>query len=283
MIDIIAIVAVLTGATLSVLGAVGMLRFPDAFLRMHAATKAATLGVILTTLAASLEVDAFGAVALLVLVTALLFLSVPLATSLLARAAYHDPTTHRVPLTRDDLKDRPEAADSTATSDRPGETILLVGWLVVVWIALFATGTAGVIAGAVGIALIVSLSLPGYRPRWPRGVFKPVAFVRFLIAFSRTIVAANIDVITAVIGRRELRPAIVGLPLRVTTRTEVTLLMNVLTFTPGTVALELHDQTLYLHVMDLQDETAFTDAFLDMESRIIDAFGTPLERRRATR
>ncbi|NNC75151.1 MAG: Na+/H+ antiporter subunit G1, partial [Acidimicrobiia bacterium] len=44
MIDVIAIVAVLTGAALSLLGAVGMLRFSDVFARMHASTKAATLG-----------------------------------------------------------------------------------------------------------------------------------------------------------------------------------------------------------------------------------------------
>ena len=44
MIDIIAATAVLVGAFLALLGAVGLVRFPDVFTRMHASTKAASLG-----------------------------------------------------------------------------------------------------------------------------------------------------------------------------------------------------------------------------------------------
>ncbi|MBT8212660.1 MAG: monovalent cation/H(+) antiporter subunit G, partial [Acidimicrobiia bacterium] len=234
MIDVIAIVAVLTGAALSLLGAVGMLRFSDVFARMHASTKAATLGVILTTLAASLEVDTLGSVALLLLVTALLFLSAPLGASLLARAAYHDQLTPRNLPGRDDLADQTTTSESTSTADRQGTTGLLVGWLVVIWIALFASDSSGVVVGAILIALVVSAGLPGYRPRWPRGIFNPIDFLRFLFVFVKTLVAANIDVAGAILRRRHLRPAIIGLDLRVSTRTEVTLLMNVLTFTPGT-------------------------------------------------
>ena len=58
ILDVLAAGAMIGGALLAVLGAFGLLRFPDVFTRMHAATKAATLGVILITAAAALEAGA---------------------------------------------------------------------------------------------------------------------------------------------------------------------------------------------------------------------------------
>ena len=277
MIDAIAIVALVLGGLLSLIGSIGLLRFPDAFTRMHAAAKAATLGVILATVAASLEATGFGAVALLILVVGLLFLSAPLGTSLLARAAYHDPDTPRLQPVRDDLAATGASAEPII-DDRPGTTGLLAGWLLVVWVSLFATGTAGSVVGAVVVAVAVSVMLPGYRPRWPRGIFKPLAAARFALTFVATLVVSNFEVALAVLRRADLRPAVLEMKLRVATATETTLLMNVLTFTPGTIALELAGDRLYLHVLDLTDETVFRRRFEDIETRIIAAFGTAGER-----
>lgn len=278
MIDIIAATAVLVGAFLALLGAVGLVRFPDVFTRMHASTKAASLGMILTTVAAALEVDTLAAVTLLVLVSAFLFLSVPLGASLLARAAYHDPPTPRVLSGRDDLAGLSEGEAPPAWRDRPGAAGLLIGWLIIVWIALSDSGSPAVLVGAVGVALLVALALPAYRPRWPEGIFRPLAAVRFVGTFVWATVQANLEVAAAVVQSRAVEPAVVGVPLRITSRTELALLMNVITFTPGTVALEIHGSRLFIHVMDLRDEELFRRRFELLESRIIDAFGTRLER-----
>ena len=58
--DVIAIIAMVGGAALMAVGSFGLVRFPDVFTRMHSATKAATVGVIGLTLAASLEASAIG-------------------------------------------------------------------------------------------------------------------------------------------------------------------------------------------------------------------------------
>ncbi len=278
MIDIIAATAVLVGALLALLGAVGLVRFPDVFTRMHASTKAASLGMILTTVAAALEVDTVAAVTLLVLVSAFLFLSVPLGASLLARAAYHDPPTPRVLSGRDDLAGLTAGEAPPSLGDRPGAAGLLIGWLIIVWIALSDSGSPAVLVGAVGVALLVALTLPAYRPRWPEGIFRPLAAVRFVGTFVWATVQANLEVAGAVVQRRSVEPAVVGVPLRITSRTELALLMNVITFTPGTVALEVQDSRLFVHVMDLRDEELFRRRFELLESRIIDAFGTSRER-----
>jgi multicomponent Na+:H+ antiporter subunit G len=279
MIDVIAGIAVVLGSLLALLGAIGLIRFPDVFTRIHAAAKASTMGVILATLAAALEAETFAALALLLLVAALLFLSAPLGTSLLARAAYHDTETSRILDDRDDLADPPTAMLRTEAVDRPGAASLLLGWLAVIWIALFASGTPGVLLGAFLVGVVVTLLLPGYRPRWPEGLFDPVAFIRFVGTTVSALVSANFDMARATLSRRAIRPAILRVPLRVATQTEIALLMNVTTFTPGTVALELRGRDLFVHVMDLRTETEFRETFEKVESRIIDAFGTARERR----
>ena len=278
MIDLIAGAAVLVGALLALLGAAGLARFPDVFTRLHASTKAASLGVILTTLAAALEVDTLAVALLLVLITAFLFLSVPVGASLLARAAYHDPATPRLLPGRDDLAGSPAGERSASLGDRPGAAGLLIGWLVVVWIGLSASRSPAVWVGAFGVAVLVAWALPAYRPRWPEGIFRPLAALRFAAMFVWSTLQANLEVASAVLQRRSVEPAVVAVPLRITSQTELALLMNVITFTPGTVALEVQGSRLFVHVMDLRDEDLFRRRFEALELRIIDAFGTKRER-----
>lgn len=286
MIDFLAAAAVLISGLLAVLAGVGLLRFPDVLTRLHAAAKAATVGLIAATLAAALEVDTVGAGALLLLVVALLFLSAPIGSSLLARAAYYDRDTPLTLTGRDDLAEdlqtgqsRYKPTEKSRYGDsRPGKASLLVGWLVVVWIALFSSGTAGVVLGGLALAAGVAIALPGYRPRWPQGLLKPVALLRFTLFFGRSLVAANLDVVRTVVAKRSLRPSIVRVPLRVSTRTETTLLVNAITFTPGTVGIEIVGDYLYVHILDLRDEDAFRREVDVLETGIIAAFGTSRER-----
>ena len=75
--DGLAAVLVLAGAATMLLGALGLVRFPDVFTRMHASAKAAAVGVIAVTAAAALEAGTVGGILTLLLVIALLFLSGP--------------------------------------------------------------------------------------------------------------------------------------------------------------------------------------------------------------
>ena len=49
--EVVSAVLMLSGVALALLAAVGLLRFPDVFSRMHAATKPATLGLLLVVVA----------------------------------------------------------------------------------------------------------------------------------------------------------------------------------------------------------------------------------------
>jgi multicomponent Na+:H+ antiporter subunit G len=76
------------GCLLALLAAVGLHRFPDLFCRMHAATKPATLGMLLIAVAVGIRISGEGAVVKLLLVVALQFLTTPVAAHMVGRAAY---------------------------------------------------------------------------------------------------------------------------------------------------------------------------------------------------
>jgi len=78
----------IAGASFTLLAAVGLLRFKDLFARMHAATKPATLGLILILGGTALVMPQTGAVAKLVLVILLQFITAPVAAHLIGRAAF---------------------------------------------------------------------------------------------------------------------------------------------------------------------------------------------------
>ena len=85
-------VLLVLGAMLALLAAIGLQRFDDVFARMHSATKPATLGLMLVLAGAALVISSPGAVAKLVLVVLLQFITAPVAAHLVGRAAYRAGT-----------------------------------------------------------------------------------------------------------------------------------------------------------------------------------------------
>jgi multicomponent Na+:H+ antiporter subunit G len=88
MMETIASILILTGASLALLAAIGLQGFNDVFARMHSATKPATLGLLLVLLGAAVMVPIPGAVAKLLLVALLQFITAPVAAHLVGRAAF---------------------------------------------------------------------------------------------------------------------------------------------------------------------------------------------------
>lgn len=78
------------GGVFALVGAVGMVRFPDFYMRLHAPTKATTLGVggvLLASMAANWGQGSYGLHELLI--TLFLFITAPVSANLMAKAALH--------------------------------------------------------------------------------------------------------------------------------------------------------------------------------------------------
>jgi multicomponent Na+:H+ antiporter subunit G len=82
-------VAMLSGGFFVIVGGIGMLRFPDLFTRLHAASVTETLGAGLLLLGMLLQVDHWLVAAKLVLLAAFLLVTSPTAAHALAKAALH--------------------------------------------------------------------------------------------------------------------------------------------------------------------------------------------------
>jgi multicomponent K+:H+ antiporter subunit G len=92
------------GGVFTLVGAIGMIRFPDFFMRLHAPTKATTLGVGGVLLASMGFGWAHGPLGLHeLLITLFLFVTAPVSANLLAQAALHRRSPSRAPIA-DNLK-----------------------------------------------------------------------------------------------------------------------------------------------------------------------------------
>jgi len=90
------------GGVFALVGAIGMLRFPDFFMRLHAPTKATTLGVggvLVASLLLKWTEGSFGLNELLI--TLFLFVTAPVSANLLAKAALHLRVSSRAPVPGD--------------------------------------------------------------------------------------------------------------------------------------------------------------------------------------
>ena len=105
MSDVVGAILLLSGVVLALTASLGLMRFPDVFSRMHAATKPTTLGLLLVTVGAALQVDAAGDRVKLLLVAAFQLLTAPVAAHMIGRAAYRTGVGGRADLVVDELGD----------------------------------------------------------------------------------------------------------------------------------------------------------------------------------
>ena len=88
MIDGILCVILLLGGAFCLIAALGVVRMPDVYVRMHASTKAGTLGVGLIGMATAGLVAESGFVVKAFVVVAFLIITAPVGAHLLCRAAF---------------------------------------------------------------------------------------------------------------------------------------------------------------------------------------------------
>lgn len=86
--EIITSVFLVMGALFTVVAAVGVYRLPDILMKMHASTKAGTLGAGLILVALMITFDDIGVVTRALATIIFLVLTAPIAAHLIGRAAY---------------------------------------------------------------------------------------------------------------------------------------------------------------------------------------------------
>ena len=100
---------VLCGAVLTLLSAIGVVRFPDALSRMHALTKASTVGFGLIAIGACLNMTNANDITSVLLAAGLQLFTLPVAATLIAHSTYW---ARRIPVQLDGDDELRQAADT---------------------------------------------------------------------------------------------------------------------------------------------------------------------------
>ena len=101
--NLIVILLASIGTLFLLVSALGTLRLPDVFTRMHAAGAASTLGISCLLLATGVHFLEDGQMLRMIALIILFFVTAPIATTTMARAAYRTSASDQFVLEHDDL------------------------------------------------------------------------------------------------------------------------------------------------------------------------------------
>ena len=120
MLDLLLSILILTGATFTLIGSLGLVRLRDFYSRLHAPTKATTLGVgsLLIASAVYFSHQDDGLSLHEVLVTLFLFITAPVSAHLMAKAALHLRLNSRAELPDDRLLDGAGCTDEHGAREK---------------------------------------------------------------------------------------------------------------------------------------------------------------------
>lgn len=112
VLDVLSAAMLLSGGVFCLVGAYGMVRFPDVPSRSQAATKPQTLGLLLILLGVALQLGVSDAVGF-ALAAFFQVVTAPVLSQLVGRAAYRTDAVRRDILLADELRSRLERDAST--------------------------------------------------------------------------------------------------------------------------------------------------------------------------
>lgn len=109
---LITAVALIGGAAFAALAGLGVVRLPDIYIRMHAATKAGTLGAGLVLVAVAVHFGDFSVTLRVIAAISFLVITAPVAAHMIGRAAYRSG----VPLWRGSVIDEWRSQDTASAT-----------------------------------------------------------------------------------------------------------------------------------------------------------------------
>lgn len=146
--------------------------------------------------------------------------------------------------------------------------------LAIAW--TFATGQLTASNIVIGLGLGYCVLWFTQRPGEADAYFhRVIQVIRFSLFYLLQLVKSNVRVAYDVMTLKHyMRPGVIAVPLSAETDAEITLLANLITLTPGTLALDLSDdrKTLYVHMMyiDADADEARREIKEGLERRVLE-------------
>lgn len=86
--DWIVALFLVVGSLFMLVAAIGVVRFPDLYTRMHAATKASSFGILLMLIGVSIQLPGFYLIMEAIMVIVFIFMTAPVASHMIGRVAH---------------------------------------------------------------------------------------------------------------------------------------------------------------------------------------------------
>ena len=130
--------------------------------------------------------------------------------------------------------------------------VIMIGWLFLTWSLELQSLLLGLV-----ISILLSVLLCGNCSIFDGIKLTPKAFIYsfiYLLVFLIELVKANIDVTRRVLSpSMPINPGIVKVKTTLKSKMARLILANSITLTPGTFTLEINEDTMYIHWIDVED------------------------------
>lgn len=153
-----------------------------------------------------------------------------------------------------------------------------------IWVLLWGSFTPLTMVGGLLVAIVVLLVFP-LPPVTYAGRIHPLGLLRFAVRFAFDLVVASAQIVVLAFRFGHVpRSAIIAVALRAPSDLNLTLTAEALSLVPGSLIVDADRKrgVLYVHVLGVSS-AAEADRFrvdvLALERRIVQAFGSPAERR----
>ena len=155
-----------------------------------------------------------------------------------------------------------------------------VASLTVVWVLLWGRPSWLNVIGGLLVAAVILAVFP-LPPVTYGGRIHPMPMLRLVGRFLSDLVVASAQIAWLAFRFGHVPcSAVIAVPLRVPSDLNLTLTAELLSLVPGSLIVEVDRDAgiLFVHVLDLRDRPdaeRFRQSVLDLETRIVDAFGFP--------
>ena len=129
----------------------------------------------------------------------------------------------------------------------------------------------GLVAGYLLLWLVAR-----FQRKQVKYIIKTPLFFSFLAYYAWELLKSNAVILYEILTPGlDMRPGVIGIPIRAKTDLEITILANLITMTPGTLSLDISPdrRTLYIHAMYIHDPEALRkDIQENLERRVLELF-----------
>jgi multicomponent Na+:H+ antiporter subunit G len=227
------------GAALGLIGGVGIARFRTTLSRTHAASKPASIGMVLVALGAGVSAESWGLVAVAAAIGLFQFATAPIAGHMIGRASVG----------------LPEEGPETALIAVAISPLAMAAQTSLLWAALWRDASPGVLLAGAFIGAVLAMLIRGKRsgPPLSLGVFGTLS--RYVLSLVRSNLRTALQVIR--MSPADTAETIVWCELETRSVRTAVFTANATTFTPGTLTVEMSNSIPFkiaVHALGMSDD-----------------------------